>query len=88
MKIFNILLGIFAIVKGKQEYCLSNGCIQFSVGAGTGCAWMCNYCSNQLNTNNYYFVDNVCVYKNGEGCVGNPIVGKTYTCCSSNNFYK
>lgn len=58
-----------------------NNCIQFSVSSGTGCAWMCNYCSNQLGTFNYYFTDNVCTYQTG-GCVGNPIAGKTYTCCS------
>lgn len=58
-----------------------NNCIQFSVSSGTGCAWMCNYCSNQLGTFNYYFPDNVCTYQTG-GCVGNPIAGKTYSCCS------
>lgn len=60
----------------------SNNCIQFSVSSGTGCAWMCNYCANQLGTNNYYFTDNVCVYEEGQGCVGNPIAGKMYSCCS------
>ena len=60
----------------------SNSCVQFSVTSGTGCAWMCNYCANQLGTNNYYFTDNVCTYQEGQGCVGNPIAGKTYTCCS------
>ena len=59
-----------------------NSCIQFSVSAGTGCAWMCNYCANQLGTFNYYFPDGVCTYQTG-GCVGNPIAGKTYTCCSA-----
>jgi hypothetical protein len=44
---------------------------------------MCNYCANQLGTNNYYFTDNVCTYQQGEGCVGNPIAGQTYTCCSA-----
>jgi hypothetical protein len=59
----------------------ANTCIQFSVAAGTGCAWMCTYCANQLGTFNYYFPDSVCTYQTG-GCVGNPIAGKTYTCCS------
>jgi hypothetical protein len=59
----------------------SNNCVQFSVSAGTGCAWMCNYCANQLGTFNYYFTDGVCAYQSG-GCVGNPIAGTTYTCCS------
>jgi hypothetical protein len=61
----------------------SNSCVQFSVGQGTGCAWMCNYCASQLGTNNYYFTDNVCKYQEGQGCVGNPIAGKLYTCCSA-----
>ena len=65
----------------KEEY--SNQCIQFSVSSGTGCSWMCSYCSNQLGTNNYYFTDNICSYEEGIGCVGNPIAGKTYTCCSN-----
>jgi hypothetical protein len=60
----------------------SNSCIQFSVTSGTGCAWMCNYCASQLGTNNYYFTDNVCTYQQGQGCVGNPIAGKSYSCCS------
>ena len=60
-----------------------NGCISFSVSSGTGCAWMCSYCANQLGTNNYYFTDGVCTYQTG-GCSGNPIAGKTYTCCSGN----
>ena len=78
-----------ALRKNRSESCdsekhliASNGCVQFSVTSGTGCAWMCNYCANQLGTNNYYFTDNVCRYQEGPGCVGNPIAGKTYTCCS------
>jgi len=59
----------------------SNGCISFSVSTGTGCAWMCNYCANNLGTNNYYFTNGVCQYETG-GCVGNPQVGVQYTCCS------
>ena len=60
-----------------------NGCITFSVSQGTGCNWMCNYCSNQLGTNNYYFTDNVCTYESGVGCVGNPLAGRQYTCCTA-----
>jgi hypothetical protein len=81
--------GVNAVTKTRYESCDSekrliatNGCVQFSVTTGTGCAWMCNYCANQLGTNNYYFTDNVCTYQEGQGCVGNPIAGKTYTCCS------
>ena len=60
-----------------------NSCISFTVGQGTGCAWMCNYCATNLGPN-YYFTDSVCVYDSqAGGCVGNPIAGKTYTCCSN-----
>ncbi len=59
----------------------SNSCISFQVSQGTGCAWMCNYCANQLGTYNYYFTNDVCTYQTG-GCVGNPQVGVTYTCCA------
>ncbi len=58
-----------------------NNCVSFSVGPGTGCAWMCSYCAGALATNNYYFTDGVCTYQTG-GCVGNPQTGVTYTCCS------
>jgi len=60
----------------------ANNCVQFSVTSGTGCAWMCNYCASQLATYNYYFTDGVCTYQEGQGCVGSPIAGKTYSCCS------
>ena len=59
----------------------SNNCISFQVSQGTGCAWMCNFCANQLGTYNYYFTNDVCQYQSG-GCVGNPQTGVTYTCCS------
>jgi hypothetical protein len=59
----------------------TNNCIQFTVNSGTGCNWMCNYCSNILGTSNYYFLDSICTYQQG-GCVGNPIAGNIYTCCS------
>ena len=59
----------------------ANNCVSFSVGPGTGCAWMCTYCASNLGTPNYYFTDGVCTYQTG-GCVGNPQSGVTYTCCS------
>jgi len=65
---------------------VQNNCITFSVGQGTGCDWMCNYCSIYLGTDNYYFTDNVCTYETG-GCVGNPVAGKQYTCCSASEEY-
>ena len=60
----------------------STTCVSFSVGSGTGCSWMCQYCSDQLGTNNYYFTDGVCTYQSG-GCSGNPQTGVTYTCCAN-----
>ena len=62
-----------------------NNCVNFSVSQGTGCAWMCSYCANELGTNNYYFTDGVCKYQEGVGCVGNPIAGKSYSCCVAGN---
>ena len=58
-----------------------NKCTSFTIGPGTGCAWMCTYCATTLNTNNYYFTDGVCTYQDG-GCVGNTSAGVTYTCCA------
>ena len=86
MQIFRYLVfALFSAVlasKNSTEVCESpsNSCVTFSVSSGTGCAWMCNYCAGQLGTNNYYFTDSVCTYQEG-GCVGNPVAGKSYTCC-------
>jgi hypothetical protein len=66
----------------SRDICHANNCVTFSVSSGTGCAWMCDYCATNLGTNNYYFTDGVCTYDAGTGCVGNPIAGKSYTCCS------
>jgi len=87
MRLLGLLLSIFAIISKGDDQCSTseqqrNQCIQFTVGSGTGCDWMCNYCANQLGTNNYYFTDNVCSYQSGQGCVGSPVAGKQYTCCS------
>lgn len=84
MKFFiSLLFLVLASVNSEKEICNTNNCITFTVSQGTGCAWMCNYCANQLGTNKYYFTDNVCTYQQGVGCVGNPYAGKSYTCCSS-----
>ena len=91
MKLFAaVLFSLSFITFSESQLCIethrnlltSNACIQFSVGPGTGCAWMCNYCATQLGTNNYYFTDNVCQYETG-GCVGNPQPDVTYTCCAN-----
>lgn len=96
MKFTSLLFALFSSVaiagskhpELKEDFCAvqktlkSTTCIHFSVGPGTGCQYMCEYCSNQLGTNNYYFTDGVCTYQTG-GCVGSPLVGVTYTCCAN-----
>lgn len=78
------LLGLFAISADATNHTriVPNNCVSFTVTSGTGCAWMCTYCANQLGTNNYYFTDGVCTYQTG-GCQGNPLTGVVYTCCSA-----
>lgn len=84
MKFFPFVALFFTTVFSNESCLPQNNCVQFSITSGTGCQWMCNYCANQLGTNNYYFTDGVCTYQEGQGCVGNPIAGTTYTCCSTN----
>jgi hypothetical protein len=76
-------ISVGAIVTEALNYILTyeNKCINFSIGPGTGCEWMCNYCASMLNTSNYYFSPQVCTYQSG-GCVGNPLSGVVYSCCS------
>ena len=65
-----------------------NGCTTFTIGQGTGCMWMCNYCATTLGTNNYYFTGNppVCTYQQSAGgCVGSPVSGQSYTCCAASD---
>lgn len=89
MKVLGYIMTVLAFANANaNDVCLnmtriSNQCIQFTVSTGTGCAWMCNYCANQLGTNNYYFTDGVCMYQQGQGCIGNPIADKQYTCCAA-----
>lgn len=86
-KLLTSIFVLLSIMSGVQSVSTSTGvdvannCISFTIGQGTGCEWMCNYCANQLGTNNYYFTDGVCTYQSG-GCVGNPIADKQYTCCA------
>ena len=76
-----LLLLLVSLTASLANTCV-NGCISFTLASGTGCAWMCNYCANMLGTSNYYFTDSVCTYQPG-GCVGNPVAGVSYTCCSN-----
>jgi len=77
-KLLGLIVGMFMVKE------VASNCVSFSVSSGTGCAWMCDYCANELGTNNYYFTNGVCTYQSG-GCVGNPLVGVSYTCCSVND---
>lgn len=82
--LFSVFAGLVMAVSAGRYYVAPDGpnaCVNFQVGAGTGCDWMCNYCANQLGTNNYYFTTGVCSYQSG-GCVGSPSTGTTYTCCA------
>jgi hypothetical protein len=84
-RIFLFAASLLPVILSQQTCAyniVKNNCITFSVSSGTGCAWMCNYCATQLGTNNYYFTDGVCTYQQGTGCVGNPVAGNIYTCCS------
>lgn len=63
---------------------LSNNCINFTISSRTKCDWLCNYCSINLGTDNFYFEDNVCTYEKGL-CTGNPTDEKSYKCC---NYWK
>ena len=90
MKFLNLLFIIVSSILNSsclvnEQYNLTqNSCVSFTVGSGTGCSWMCNYCAQQLGTNNYYFTDGVCKYDLVQGdCVGSPQTGITYTCCST-----
>jgi hypothetical protein len=84
MKFLTLLLSFLTISESKiyHNNTSPNGCISFTVSSGTGCAWMCNYCYENLKTTNYYFTDGVCKYQTG-GCVGNPQTNHLYTCCSN-----
>jgi len=101
MRIFSLLLStlsaLFLLANASNEVCNTgsvvnnvqdpvNGCLTFTVGQGTGCVWMCNYCATNLGTNNYYFTGNppVCTYQQSAGgCVGSPVSGQSYTCCAA-----
>jgi len=82
----SIVVFLYSFVNGRDvcdKPTANNNCVTFSVSQGTGCAWMCNYCADQLGTNNYYFTDGVCTYQSGVGCTGNPSAGASYTCCAA-----
>jgi hypothetical protein len=76
-----LVLSLLVLAVAAQT-CSLNNCVSFTVGPGTGCDWMCNYCANTLGTSSYYFTTPVCAYASG-GCIGDPVSGVQYTCCST-----
>ena len=83
LKLILTFASLFVANSFNATRIVPNNCVSFTVSSVTGCAWMCNYCATNLGTNNYYFTDGVCTYEQGTGCVGNPVAGKSYTCCAA-----
>ena len=49
---------------------------------GSGCDYMCQWCQEQLGTDQYYWTTNVCTYDaTTGGCQGSPQRDVEYTCC-------
>lgn len=84
LRLLTMVAAAFAVADARKVVVAdaADSCVSFQVSAGTGCAWMCNYCANTLGTTNYYFTDGVCTYETG-GCVGSPQTGVLYTCCAN-----
>ena len=61
MKLLSSLIVLFSSKKTLKD----QDCITFTIGDGTGCQFMCDYCSENLGTNNFYFTDWICKNKNG-----------------------
>ena len=81
MNLINLLNSFMIILTNKKK--LNNqDCITYTIGEGTGCQFMCDYCAENLGTNNFYFTDWVCENKNGM-CSGEPLPWETYTCCTN-----
>ena len=83
MKLLAAVVGALALATTLATVEQTVECVDFSLSAGTGCAWMCNYCATTLGTDNYYFTTDVCSYQEGVGCVGSPQAGITYRCCAA-----
>lgn len=87
MKVLSNLLilynSIVGIILNKSVVKKSHGdCITFTIGDDTGCQFMCDYCAENLGTNNFYFTDWICKNRNGM-CTGSPTPWETYTCCTN-----
>ena len=73
-----IIVSLIAIVNSTR-------CVQFTPPFGTSCDFMCRNCYIQLGTNDFYFTDGVCQVTS-QGCIGTPMAGMTYTCCTLSNW--
>ena len=60
----------------------TNNCVTFTIGHTITCPMMCRFCSNTLRQLHFYFTDNVCMNRGDVRCVGYPVPGMNYTCCS------
>lgn len=80
MNLFKLLFSMIPFFSNKhksgEEYCVT-----FTIGEDTGCQYMCDYCAENLGTNDFYFTDWICKNKNGM-CSGDPTSWETYTCCT------
>ena len=81
MNFLNLLTSFIYMFSDKKK--LNNqDCITFTIGEGTGCQFMCDYCAENLGTNNFYFTDWICKNRNGI-CTGSPMAYEEYTCCTN-----
>ena len=80
MNLIGFLTSFIYMFSNKKK--LSNeDCITFTIGESTSCQYMCDYCSENLGTTNFYFTDWICKNRNGM-CSGDPMPWETYTCCT------
>lgn len=82
MNLIKMLSSLMIILVNHNKKDNNQDCITYTIGEGTGCQFMCDYCTENLGTTDFYFTDWVCQNKNGM-CTGDPIAWETYTCCTN-----
>ena len=82
MNFLKLLLFLPAVLTNSKVYDSEGYCITFMTGGEISCESMCNYCFENLGTNNFYFTDWICQNQNGR-CIGDPSPYEEYTCCTS-----
>ena len=82
MSLYRILFFLPIILANNKIYNSDSYCITFMTGGEISCESMCNYCFENLGTNNFYFTDWICQNQNGR-CIGDPSPYEEYTCCTS-----